>query len=148
MRDQETMAYRDALLQLAEDLETQEREEAARMAEAARIAAEARRLEELRRCGCAELANGHWRQQRQVSPTCSQQIKALCCAHCHKHLVLAVACSSCEMWLILDVPATCCLPALAGRSSCVSSWMSWWRQPQQCRPQRQAWQWLRPALMR
>ncbi|WIA10132.1 hypothetical protein OEZ85_010339 [Tetradesmus obliquus] len=49
MRDQETMAYRDALLQLAEDLETQEREEAARVAEAARIAAEARRLEEMRR---------------------------------------------------------------------------------------------------
>jgi hypothetical protein len=46
------MAYRDALLALAEDLEQQEREEAARVAEAARIAAEARRLEELRRCGC------------------------------------------------------------------------------------------------
>lgn len=58
MRDQETMAYRDALLQLAEDLETQEREEAARVAEASRIAAEARRLEEMRRCGCAQCSQG------------------------------------------------------------------------------------------
>lgn len=55
-RDQQTEAYRDALLQLAEDLEAAEREEQERRAEAARReaeeqrrAAEARRAEEARR---------------------------------------------------------------------------------------------------
>eukprot|EP00878_Enallax_costatus_P007757 GHUV01008120.1.p1 GENE.GHUV01008120.1~~GHUV01008120.1.p1 ORF type:complete len:351 (+),score=112.15 GHUV01008120.1:725-1777(+) len=56
LRDQQTAAYRDALLQLAEDLELAEEEERQRAAEQARIeaemmraAAEQRRLEEARR---------------------------------------------------------------------------------------------------
>lgn len=61
LRDQQTAAYRDALLQLAEDLEAQEMEEAARAAEQARIeaelarlAAEARKAEEARRWECID----------------------------------------------------------------------------------------------
>eukprot|EP00879_Flechtneria_rotunda_P010925 GHRR01011416.1.p1 GENE.GHRR01011416.1~~GHRR01011416.1.p1 ORF type:complete len:304 (+),score=119.92 GHRR01011416.1:397-1308(+) len=48
-RDEQTAAYRDALLQLADDLEQQEAEDVARAAEQARLEAEARRLEDIRR---------------------------------------------------------------------------------------------------
>jgi hypothetical protein len=83
MRDQETMAYRDALLQLAEDLEQQEREEAARVAEAARIAAEARRLEELRRWAAGSVQGQQQHSQQRsgaaaTSATCTVMAEQAC----------------------------------------------------------------------
>jgi hypothetical protein len=117
------MAYRDALLALAEDLEQQEREEAARVAEAARIAAEARRLEELRRCGCcteltacqSQMVTGH--SSSNISTTRAAD-SVLRCAHSHN---APSACSGCEVRLILVVRATCCLPAVALQGGAAAS---------------------------